>query len=155
MKKVFGVMILAGLPVACVTTLPSTPEATPLDDAAQSVTAQGGDRSVQLVPVDDETCAATDTQDVVRSIKLLVAERGKGWVRVSTQVETSVDPRTVPPCFLISWSTSPDGVRHVLTPSDSTQDATLSAAPGARVTIRAVVAKRRGSVAGERAFVVQ
>ena len=42
MKKVFGVMILAGLPGACGTTLPSAPEATPVDDAVQTVVAKDG-----------------------------------------------------------------------------------------------------------------
>jgi hypothetical protein len=156
MKKVFGVMILAGLPVACGTTLPSAPEATQVDDAAQTVVAKDTDEPVQLVPAPEATCAPVDTENVVNSIKLVVLERGKGWVRIGAKLDLEVDPASGSrSCFLIGWAAGPDAPRHVLEPSSSTQAASLWSAPGARITIKATIAQRRGSVIGERVFVLQ
>ena len=159
MKKVFGVMILAGLPVACGTTLPSTPEATQtasLQDAVKTVAATDAAESVRVVPVPEVTCAPVDSEGIVDGINIAVVERGKGWVRLGTKLVTNSNPSTDPrACFLINWSAGVDVDRQTLVPSADTQEATLTSTPGRRFTILATIQSRRGNVIGRTSVAVE
>lgn len=158
MKKVVGVMILAGLPVACGTTLPSTPEATPAasgQDAARGASASGEAEDIRFVPVPEPTCSRFDANDRVDGVKIVVLEQDKGWVRLGAKVDLNGDPTTLPrQCFVIAWSANRTLQRHVLTPSPDTQEATLLAPRGAKFTILGAISARRGSVVGQTSVVV-
>lgn len=150
MKKAFGVMILAGLPVACGTTLPSSPEAT-APEAAPTSAASVGAQSRRMVPVPapETLCAPVDENGVVAGIRVAVVARGRGWVRLGTKVATISNPRTEPPsCFQMTWSAGVAGDRLTLTPSADTQEATLSAAPGRRFEVTSTIESATNDVIG-------
>lgn len=162
MKKVFGLMILAGLPVACGTTLPSTPEATQPagQDASLTVAASGGAESIRRrvpVPVPQPACAPVDTHNMVDGIKVVVVDRGKGWVRLGTKVLFNPEITDFLPgtCFVITWSAGPDSGRHTLTPSNDTQEVTLTSVPGLQFTIWSSIQSSRGQILARTPIVVE
>lgn len=120
MKKLFGVMILAGVPVACGTTNPSAPELPTAGAAANDASFEASGRG-RVAP------AACTT---VARIEITNVERRRGRVIVSAQAFGEAVPSGSAPalfCGQPSWSVTPESRSVRLTPSLSTDAGRLSA----------------------------
>lgn len=100
MKKLFSVVILAALPVACGSTIPSGPDAAqPVGSADSTVTTQ---RIVRTVPTPGPTCVANG---IPAGIDVSVVGGGPGYailraeaVNINSDVQNS--------CFTPVWTLS-------------------------------------------------
>jgi hypothetical protein len=128
MKKLFGMMILATLPVACGTTNPNAPELPATDAAAGDATFEASGRGGRLAP------AACTT---VARVEIVNVERRPGSAIVSAQPFGASTPSGGAPavfCGRPTWSVTPEGRGVRLTTGLSSdagrENATLEAPAG-------------------------
>jgi hypothetical protein len=125
-------MILAGVPIACGTQSPSTP------DTAMP-TAMGDAASVSALRARPVPLCAKGDRSHIRSIGIEVLSQGPGYATVRAMVASSSGPETLPPvCVEPIWQVFPNG-RIVMFDLDR---ATIYAAPGKYEVTASTVVKR-------------
>jgi hypothetical protein len=128
MKKLLGVMILAGLPVACGTTNPNAPELPAAGAAAGETSFEASGRT--------STAPARCTP--VQSVVVSVTERRRGMAFLNAQALGAASPSGSMPvfCGIPTWSVTPEGRGVRLSnglSSGGTQSAVLDAPAGTYV----------------------
>lgn len=143
MKRLFAVTILAVLPVACGTTLPSTPdvaENTTVDNASVSSLANRpapGPRPTPA-PLPAEGCAASDTDVPLDGIQVSILSEGARSVTLRADAVILNSDRPAP-CFVPAWSVGSFGRGVTLTvDKEDPQVATLTA-PSGRYVVQAAL----------------
>jgi hypothetical protein len=139
MKKLFGVMILAGMPVACGTAVPSAPDLSQVipSEADGTVVASGRGRTPSPI------CS----QEAIVAMVVSVVQRGSGYAVLHAEpVLSDADPVTIgsgPVCFQPVWSVKP--TQPVVVDEPGSPDYTLIA-PAGTYTVTATVPGASGSV---------
>jgi hypothetical protein len=145
MKKLVGVMILSGFPVACGSTLPSGPDALQTVATSQDATveSQAAGRRPAPVPAPTPTpvpsCDA-DGNDVnvgIEDIHITILSENRGQVTLRADALAN-DSDRLQGCFVPTWSVDTDDSGVTLTTARDPQIATLSA-PAGRYTVEARV----------------
>lgn len=141
MKKLFGVMILAGFPVACGSTLPSGPDAVQTAATSQDATVESQAKGPRPAPRPTPaplppTCDETG-QDIVGidGIQIAILSEGDGEVTLRADAVIS-DSDRMTPCFVPTWSVDPADRGIRLTTSRDPQIVTLFA-PAGKYTVQA------------------
>lgn len=147
MKRLVGVIILAGAPIACGTSTPSAPGATSLlsDTDATMVSSQAlGKRPAP-------TCTPGDRSQV-RSIAVKIVVQGPGFATVRAVVDSSSTDPVVPVCLEPSWLVTPNARLDRTIP----EQATILAAPG-RYLVKAttVISKQRKPLSATAIIVIE
>lgn len=124
MKKLFGVMILSALPVACGSTIPSTPDASvPAGDDATVSALRSGRRAPE------PSCVLTDAEPEISAIVLNVVSSGPGYATVRAKgLVAGSDP--VGYCFQPTWSVVGGGKDTQLVIGRAADEVTLYASSG-------------------------
>jgi hypothetical protein len=139
MKKLVGVMILSGFPVACGSTLPSGPDALQTAATSQEATveSQAGGRAPAPVPAPTPvpSCEETDAYVAIDDIEITILSENRGQVTLRADALVNGSDR-VQPCVVPTWSVDADDSGVDLTIARDPQIATLSA-PAGRYTVEA------------------
>jgi hypothetical protein len=125
MKKLFGVMILAAMPVACGTTNPNAPE------AAASPT--GGESAFSASALGSRTTPAPAPCSPVTHVTVNVVDRQPGIAYFSVDATSMSGDNTAPPCGRPTWTVTPAGRGVRITGSETRNVAYLEAPRGTYV----------------------
>jgi hypothetical protein len=124
MRRLFGVVVFAAVPIAC-GTVPSAPTVSFPDEAA---TKQTFAASARVAP----PCSDGVAWSSVKGVVLDVAARGRGWVTVRAELVIR-DGSRLPSCYTTVFSVEPSVRGLVLEPASKSHEATLSAPDGVYV----------------------
>jgi hypothetical protein len=132
MKRLFGVMILSAVPVACGTGTPSTPDT--ISSAGDTQETAAASSLASRRPAPPPSCIPGDRSEI-KEITVRVVEQGKSFARVrAVSVQPGED--TVPVCLAPSWSVTPTAR---LIPASDSEEAILYATGGPyRVTATSI-----------------
>lgn len=137
MKKLFGLVILAGVPVACGTGLPSTP------DLASTVVTSSDSATVssQATGRSAPTCGNTLVDEPIEALKVSVVAMTRGQAVVRAE---AVNEKLIPVdlCFAPVWTASERAVRFF--PSTDPRVVTIQAPAGQYKVTATVPTGERG-----------
>jgi hypothetical protein len=133
MKKLFGVMILAGFPVACGSTLPSAPDMAEAPATAQDAGAASLAKGRGPAPVPPATCDSTDSR--IDGIRVSITSETRRSVTLRADAVV-LDSDRLTPCFTPRWTFSPLRRGATLSVGWDAQTATLTG-PAGRYEVQA------------------
>jgi hypothetical protein len=121
MRRVFGVAVLAAVPIAC-GTVPTLPTASSPDEVA---TAETFAASGRIAPI----CSEKADWSSVKGVVVRVARRDRGSVTVRTDL-LIIGSNGPTPCYTPVFSVKPSGRGILLQPGANPREATLRAPTG-------------------------
>jgi len=121
MKRLIGVMILAGIPVACGIQTATTP-----DEPALPVGQESGSVAALKMAPPLPTCVPGERPQV-QSFKLLIVNQGKRSATVRAVIDVATQETNPPVCLYPTWKVSPAAR---LDPMPQPEQVTVYGAPG-------------------------
>ena len=123
MRRLFGVVMLAAVPIACGTSVPTLPTASLPEEAS---VAQDFAASARFAPA----CSDRVDWSVVKGVAIGEARRGAGSVTVRADLVILGTPTAPLPCHTKVFSVKPSGRGILLQPGFDSREATLRGPDG-------------------------
>jgi hypothetical protein len=123
MRRLFGVVMLAAVPIACGTAVPTLPTASLPEEASS---AQDFAASARVAPL----CSEKVDWSVVTGVVISEARRGRGSVTVRADLLIRGGVGVPLPCHTKTFSVTPSG-RGIVLQRENDREATLRAPAGA------------------------